>query len=179
MNIYFKKPDFIRMDILKGNRFLDGGTVGIYKNDGKVTGRKGGFLSFLVLTLDKHDPQVTSVRGLALDQIDMQAILEKMKLHLAESTGSLTLTGDTYTLAFEPRDPSRNGGVTKEIVRLDATSLLPVSTNSFEGDRLVQHAEWTSYILNAGLPDQLFDVFWDPKQLAKMGIQSVHTLPVE
>lgn len=179
MDIYFKKPRFVRMDIRKGNRFMDAGTVGIYKNDGKVTGRKGGWLSFLVLTLDKHDPSVTSVRGLALDQIDMQAILEKMQFHLAESTTTLTVSGATYELSFEPRNPSLTRGVTKEIVRLDASSLLPLSADSFEGKQLVQHAVWSSFILNAGLPDQLFDVFWDPAQLVGMGVQSVHTQPVE
>ena len=82
-------------------------------------------------------------------------------------------------IVFEPRDPSHTAGVTKEIVRLDATTLLPLSTDSFEGSKLVQHAAWSSYILNAGLPDQLFDAFWNPGQLGSMGIESIHTLPLK
>jgi outer membrane lipoprotein-sorting protein len=179
MNIYFKKPRYIRMDILKGNRFADTGSVGVYQNDGRVTGRKGGLLSFLAINVDKHDTQATTIRGLTLDESDLQATLEKMRFHLAESACRLAVGTGIYELVFEPRDPSRNGGVTKDIIRLDAVTLLPVSSDSFEGQRLVQHAEWSSYILNAGLPDQLFDVFWDPRRLAGMGLQGVHELPVK
>jgi outer membrane lipoprotein-sorting protein len=177
MNIYFKKPRCIRMDILRGNRFADAGSVGVYKNEGRVTGRKGGLLGFLAINVDKHDEQATTIRGLALDESDLQATLEKMQFHLAASACALTVGADIYEMIFEPRDPARNGGVTKDIIRLDAVTLLPVSADSFEADRLVQHAEWSSYILNAGLPDQLFDVFWDPRRLARLGIQSVHELP--
>jgi outer membrane lipoprotein-sorting protein len=179
MNIYFKKPRNIRMDILKGNRFADTGSVGIYRNDGRVTGRKGGLLGFLTVNVDKHDAQATTIRGLAMDESDLQATLEKMRFHLAESSCTLAVGAGIYEMVFEPRDPSRNGGVTKDIIRLDAVTLLPVSSDSFEADRLVQHAEWSSYILNAGLPDQLFDVFWDPRRLEGMGIRSVHELPLK
>ncbi len=179
INLYFKKPRFIRMDILKGNRFADTGSIGVYKNDGRVTGRKGGLLSIFAITVDKHDPQATTVRGLAFDEGDLQATLEKMQSYLAESACTLTVGADVYELIFEPRDPSRNRGVSKDIVRLDAATLLPVSSDSFEGNHVVQHAQWSSYILNAGLPDQLFDVYWDPQQLTNMGIQNVHTLPVK
>ncbi len=178
INFYFKRPRFIRMDILKGNRFGDTGSIGVYRNQGKVTGRKGGLLSFLAITVGKQDPQATTIRGLAFDQSDLQATLEKMRFHLSESACALIEEAGIYELLFEPRDPSRNGGVTKDIVRLDAVTLLPVSADSFEGGTLVQHAQWSSYILNAGLPDQLFDVFWDPRQLAGMGIESVHALPL-
>jgi outer membrane lipoprotein-sorting protein len=179
MNIYFKRPRFIRMDILEGNRFGDTGSVGVYRNDGKVRGRKGGLLSFIAITVNKNDPQATTIRGLTFDQSDLQATLGKMQFHLAESACTLVAVDGISELVFEPRDPSRNGGVTKDIIRLDAVTLLPVSSDSFEGDRLVQHAEWSSYILNAGLPDQLFDVFWDPGRLEGMGIRSVHALPVK
>lgn len=179
INLYFKKPRFIRMDILKGNRFGDTGSVGVYRGDGKVRGRKGGLLGFLAITVDKRDPQATTVRGLAFDESDLQATLEKMRFHLAESACTLAVSGGLYELTFEPRDPSRNGGVTKDVIRLDVVNLLPASSDSWEGAQLVQHAEWTSYLIDAHLPDQLFDVFWDPARLEGMGIPSIHSLPVE
>jgi len=180
MNIYFKKPRFIRMDILKGNIFLDAGTIGVYKNDGKVTGRKGGFLSLFAMTVDKHDPQATSVRGLAFDEIDMQAVLEKMLFHVSEGSACTVTAGEgTYELACEGRDAAANGGVTKDVVVLDAVSFLPLSTDSFEGSQLVQHAVWSSYVVNAGLPDKLFDVFWDPRQLTALGVQNISALPAQ
>jgi outer membrane lipoprotein-sorting protein len=175
MNIYFKKPRFIRMDILKGNRPGDGGSAGVYRNDGRVTARRGGILSFLSATMDKANPQVTSIRGAAIDQIDLAATLEKMRFHLSESACSLAEGSGVLELTFVPRDPSRNDGVTREIIRLDAVTLLPVSAESYEGAELVQRAQWSGYILNAGLPDNLFDVQWDPRQLEKNGIP---TLPL-
>jgi hypothetical protein len=178
IDFYFKKPRFIRMDILKGSRFGDNGAVGVLRGDGRVRGRKGGLLGILAITVDKHDPQATTVRGLAFDESDLQATLEKMRFHLAESACTLSVSGAMYELVFEPRDPSRNGGVTKDVIRLDAVTLLPASSDSWEGERLVQHAEWSTYIIDAGLPDQLFDVFWDPAQLERMGIRSIHALPL-
>jgi len=129
--------------------------------------------------VDKHDPQATTVRGLAFDESDLQATLEKMRFHLAESACTLSTAGGIHELTFEPRDPSRNGGVTKDVIRLDAVTLLPASSDSWEGERHVQPAEWSSYLLDVGLPDELFDVFWDPARLEGMGIPSIHALPVE
>ena len=143
-----------------------------------MRGRKGGLLAFLAITVDKHDPQATTIRGLAFDESDMQATLEKMRFHLAESACTLSMVGGLCELVFVPRDPSRNGGVTRDVIRLDAATLLPASSDSYEGDLLVQHAEWSSYIVDAGLPERLFDVFWDPGQLEGMGIRNVHSLPV-
>jgi hypothetical protein len=178
INFYFKKPRLIRMDILRGNRFGDTGSVGVYRGDGRVRGRKGGLLGFLAITVDKHDPQATTVRGLAFDESALQATLEKLRFHLAQSACALSVVGGRYELVFEPRDPSVNRGVTRDVIRLDAATLLPASSDSWEGERLVQHAQWSSYIIDAGLPDQLFDVFWDPGQLERMGIRSIHALPL-
>ena len=130
INFYFKKPRFIRMDILEGNRFGDTGSVGVYRNDGKVRGRKGGVLSFIAITVDKRDPQATTIRGLAFDESDLQATLEKMRFHLAESACTLSMDGGMYELAFEPRDPSLNGGVTKDVIRLDAVTLTVAPTSA-------------------------------------------------
>lgn len=179
MDVYFKKPRLIRMDVRKGNRFADTGSVGVYRGGDKVIGRKGGLLSFVVITVDKHDPQATTVRGLAFDESDLQATLEKMQFHLAESDCSLVAGAGLYELRFEARDPARNRGVTRDVIRLDIATLLPVSTDSYEGERHVQHAEWSAYILDAGLPDELFDVRWDAARLAGLGIRSVHELPLE
>jgi hypothetical protein len=133
----------------------------------------------VAITVDKHDPQATTIRGLAFDESDLQATLEKMQFHLAESDCSLVEGAGFYELVFEPRDPSRNRGVTRDVIRLDMATLLPVSTDSYEAERHVQHAEWSSYILDAGLPDELFDVRWDAGRLAGLGIRSVHGLPLE
>ncbi len=178
IDFYFKRPRLIRMDILKGNRTGDGGSVGVYKND-RVTGRKGGILGIIAITVNKHDSQATTIRGVTFDQSDMQATLEKMRFHLARSACTLTVSEDVYVLVFEPYDPAASGGVTRDVIRLDVKTLLPVSSDSFEGTKKVQHAGWAHYILNAGLPDELFDVHWDAGRLSKMGIPTIHGVSLE
>ena len=107
MNIYFKRPRFIRMDVLAGNRAGDAGGSGVYRNDGKVTGRKGGFFSFLSATVDKHNPQVTSIRGMTIDQIDLQATLEKLLLRLSTSASSIGTPDSSQPAAYRACSPCR------------------------------------------------------------------------
>jgi outer membrane lipoprotein-sorting protein len=127
--------------------------------------------------VDKHNPQVMSIRGMQIDQIDLQATVEKLLLRLSTSVSSLVVHDGVYELVFlSPGDSPE--GATKEIIRLDAATMLPISAESFEGTQLVQHAEWSDYIVNAGLPDRLFDVNWDPHQLETGGIPSVLSVPL-
>lgn len=179
IDFYFKRPRFIRMDVLEGNRFADAGSSAVYRNDGRVTGRKGGVLALFPVTVDKRNPQATTIRGLTIDQGDMLAMVESMRSHLADCTCTLSVSGTVYELAFEPRSPASIGGVTREVIRLDAATLLPVSSDSWEGSRIVQHVHWDHFILDAGLPDELFDVRWDPARLVKAGIRTIHSIPLE
>lgn len=179
INFYWRRPRFIRMDILRGSRFRDKGSVGVYLNDEMVTGRKGGWIGFLSIRVDKTDSLATTIRGVTFDQSDMLAALERMQDHLLYSECILKQSGGLYELTFLPGDTRRSGGITREEIRLDSRTLLPLQADSYEDGRLVQHIEWSSYILNAGLPPALFDVFWDPAQLEDSGIPSLHSLPVQ
>jgi hypothetical protein len=177
IDFYFKKPRLIRVDVLKSSKPGDAGSQGVSLDDGKVTGRRGGILSFLAVTFGKHEPLVTTIRGMALDEGDMRALAVRIRRGLIDGTCRLLEHPGVYEFVLQPRSSPPCGPVTKEVIRLDAGSLLPLSADGYEGERIVEHAAWTGYVLNAGLPLDLFDVHWDLGRLSRMGVLSVHGVP--
>ena len=178
INFYFKKPRKIRMDILEGNKLFDSGSVGVYSGGEYVSGRKGGIISCVPVRVGKKNPMATTIRGLTFDESDMQATLEKLQFHLKKSVITVKIISpDTYQLTCIPPDPLENAGISQDIIWINSKTLLPLSADSYEGDRLVQQAEWGNYILNAGLPDELFHIFYNPEKLVERGISSIHQLP--
>jgi outer membrane lipoprotein-sorting protein len=172
INFYFKSPGKIRVDIIEGNRLFDAGSVAVLTSGNLVEGKKGGLLSGFVAKLDKKDPLIASVRGTAIDEIGLPGILAKLKFHLTHSVNTVWIlsTGNYYLTAIV-KDPSLNGGVSKEVLILDKTTFLPVKMEGYEGDKQVVYAEWSSYIFDAGLPPELFNLNYDISSLKKLGIE--------
>lgn len=171
---YFKKPRMIRSNILEGNKAMDAGSSAVYTGGKKVTGHNGGILSGIVLELDKKDPLVTTVRGRAMDEGDLQAIIENLRFHLKDSKGSVSIlsNGDIELVGYY-EDASKNGGLSREVLVIDPKTYLPKLADGYEGDKLVEHTVWSGFILNAGLPDELFSLKYEAKNLKKMGIQTL------
>lgn len=170
INFYFKKPKLIRMDILKGNRPFDTGSVAVYHGSGKVTGHRGGILKDIVLNLPKTSALATTVRGVAIDESDMETVLKKIPYYLENGTISMTEGDDVYEFVCVPFDESENDGISKDFLRIDKKNLLVLYNERFIGNSSVQKVEWGEYIVNAGLPDELFDIDFDVGDLAKRGI---------
>src|SRR3989338_7478292 len=63
------------MRVIEGN---DRGSVLVYKN-GKVRVRRGGLISWVVLTYEPSDRDVVSVRGGRIDQSDLLFIMEVLR----------------------------------------------------------------------------------------------------
>ncbi len=180
INYYFKRPRNIRMDILKGNKAFDTGSVGVSVGDDRVTGHRGGILSVIALNVSENSPLATTVRGTTFDESDLQAILERLKFHLENSIITFEETKDNICkLTCIPHDPSMNEGISMDVICIDRGMLLPVFSERYEKDVVVQHAEWSDYIINAGLPEELFKVRYNPEELAQQKIKSIHELPAE
>jgi outer membrane lipoprotein-sorting protein len=171
MNFYFKKPRLIRIDILKGNRPFDGGSVGVYTGGDKVSGHRGGVIKGLTFNIPKDSPLATSVRGETIDQSDMYSVIERFDRNLR--SGEITVEEKYSRLEFEyiPDDPTLNDGVTRDIMWIDRQSMLIIRNERFEGEMLVQRVMWTDYIINAGLPDELFDPRFEIEELEGRGIE--------
>lgn len=170
INYYFKKPKKIRMDILHGNRPFDAGSVAVYLGGRKVTGHRGGILKPIVLRLDKTHPLATTVRGLTIDESDMETVLRRVDFYLERGTIELREQEGMYELICVPLNAAENGGITKDIVWIDRTLLLIMRNERYEKDELVQQARWSGYIINVGLPDSLFDVRFEVTDLLGLGI---------
>ncbi len=79
INFYFKKTRLIRMDIIQGNRGGDTGSIGILLDNGKVKGRKGGFLTGIAVTVNKNSRLATTIRRVTFDKSDAIAAHDRLE----------------------------------------------------------------------------------------------------
>ena len=77
---------------------------------------------------------------------------------------------DAYEFQCVPFDVSKNDGISKDVLRVNKKNLLVMYNERFSGGASVQRVQWSEYIVNAGLPDELFDIDFDVEMLAKRGI---------
>jgi len=170
INYYFKKPKLIRMDILDGNRAFDPGSVGVYTGGDKVSGHRGGIMKDITLNISKNSTLATSVRGETIDQSDMLTVIERFQFHIRNSEISLREKASHVEFSFIPYDPSANEGITRDVIWIDLETMLIIRNERYEGKDLVQQVIWSDYIINAGLPDELFDARFDVAELQGRGI---------
>ena len=158
------------MDILKGNRPFDAGSVGVYTGGDRVKGHRGGALKHIQLNLSKHNLLATTIRGVPIDESDMGTALRRVEFFL--TNGTISLQEDDKNLIFicYPFNADENEGITKDIVWVDRRNLLIVRNERYENEVLVQRVEWKDYIINAGLPDKLFDAGFNIAELEKENI---------
>ena len=170
MNYYFKKPKLIRIDILQGNRAFDRGSVGVYRGGDKVSGHRGGIMKDITLNISKDSPLATSIRGESIDRSDMATVIERFEYHVENSTARMSKKASHLEFEFVPVDPSLIDGITKDIIWIDRELMLITRSERYEGNKLVQQVFWSAYILNAGLPVELFDPGFDVHTLRGTGI---------
>jgi hypothetical protein len=77
---WYLKPGYIRMKVIKGKG--KGGEAYYDPKLNKVRGHKGGFFSFVKLTLKPDDKRVTSIRGVRIDQTTFGYILGQLKPYM-------------------------------------------------------------------------------------------------
>ena len=178
IDLYFLQPRLIRMDILKGNRPFDDGSVGVYRGGSTVDGRKGGLLSGIAVTVPKKDGMATTARGLAFDESDLLSILGRLSINPEKLIVRFEERNLMYWLEIRSQSSS-DGAAIREILAFDRNSFLPVFNEVYEGQELVQYAHWTNYILNAGLPDGLFQIRAESSLLRARGLPTVNGLPID
>jgi outer membrane lipoprotein-sorting protein len=176
VNFYFQRPRSMRMDIIIGTRFGDDGSRAVYLPSGKVEAKMRRIPFPRVLDLDHS--LVTTIRGKSLLDTDLIGIQRVLETYLA--TGSVTLRNDGRSTFFEVEhgDTADSGGLDREVIRFDARSLLPMSADGFESGALVQHFVFSDYVLNVGLPHELFNVRYDSERLVSEGIPTVVSIAV-
>ena len=176
VNFYFLRPRNMRMDIIIGTRFGDDGGRAVYLPNGKVVAKMRRIPFSRVL--DVTDSLVTTLRGKNLLDTDLIGIQRALETYTV--TGSVTFSRDDEFAIFDVfhPDPSMTNGLDREVICFDAESLLPVSADGFISGALVQHFAFSDYVLNVGLPSEVFSVRYDPKRLEEAGIPAIVEVPV-
>jgi outer membrane lipoprotein-sorting protein len=149
----FVKPSDTRMDITGG----DGkGSAVVWLGGTTVKGHQGGFLSFIKLNLDMHDPKATSIRGTTVAEANFGAIIDHIK-GLSGATIDAVADGSKTDVNVAVGDASANGNVTKEELILGANEL-PLEYYQWEGDNQVKHVVYSDIVLNPTIPDSTFQL---------------------
>jgi len=149
----FRKPFDTRMDVTEGD---DRGGAGVWRGGDTVKGHQGGFLSFIKLNLNLHDPKAVSVRGTTIADANFGALLEHIK-SLKGATIDAVPDGDLTKINVAVADPAADDNVTKEMMVL-GTNDLPVEYDQWEGDNEVKRVIYTDLALNVDIPDSTFNL---------------------
>lgn len=155
--IYFKKPALVRVEVLEG----DGGTVAVLTKEGKVKAHRGGFLAWLVLSLELDNPLVTTIRGHTLRQSHFGYMIERMKGAITNEavrvSGTQIVDGVKTYVMETPYGPPRDG-ITRDMVFVDPSTWRIKKIRSFEGGREVIKVTYSDVVINPGLDEGLFDM---------------------
>ena len=142
----FVRPNNMRMDIVGG---AGKGGVAIWNRGGTIYGHQGGFLSFVKLHLNIHDPKAVSLRGTTVAQASFGALLQRFK-GLKTSSLDATAAHGLTTLTANILNPALESGVTREVLVFGADHL-PVEYDECQGLQVVDHVRYSAYKGNVTL----------------------------
>jgi len=153
--IYFKRPGLMRIEVLEG----DPGAVAVLREDGKVRGHKGGWLSWIKLTVDLDHPLATTIRGHRMNQSHFGYMIGVMKKILVSEEARVIGEGEVegqnvYVMEVVHEKP--RGDLTRELIYVDKETWLLKKILGYEGRREVVNVTYRDIVLNPGLKDELF-----------------------
>ena len=164
---FFKKPNMVRMEILKGKHK---GTVLLYKPH-RVRLKLGkGLLSMFSFTLEPEDKRLIDLRGHGLHQSAWDWFIDQhiQLLELTESTFSGEETVDrTNTLVFmlSFKDPENIKFIAKETLWVDKEDFIPVKYILYDSEGIIiQSLRYRDIEINIDLKDELFKKFRKTKR---------------
>ena len=128
---WYLKPGYIRMKVVKGRG--KGGEVFYDPTRDKVRGHKGGFFSFVVLTLEPNDRKVTSIRGVRVDQTSFGYILSQLRPYMDAGQCKKIEMEKMKGFVCTAQKQSHHGDIWKDKVFLNG-GLLPVMWERYGKD---------------------------------------------
>jgi outer membrane lipoprotein-sorting protein len=148
---WFKRPSLLKVEVLAGDG--KGGSV-LWDGGDTVRGHEGGFLKMIVLTLNIHNPRVTSMRGATIEQGTFPWQVEHLKTikgRMSAEPGPIIDGDATDVLSVEGIDPALEQGMTKELYFISRSSNLLLRFQGFEGAQLVRESDYSDVKVNIGL----------------------------
>ena len=146
---WYLKPGYIRMKVIKGKG--KGGEVYYDPTRKKVRGHKGGFLSFVVLTLDPNDKRVTSIRGVRVDQTTFGYILAQLKPYVDAGECQVVEENGMKGPVCTAGNQAYHGDIWKEKVLFDQNNLPVVWERYGKDGTLLYRLVCRDVKLNSGL----------------------------
>lgn len=144
----FARPNNMRMDIVGG---AGKGGAAIWTGGDTVYGHQGGFLSFIKLHLNIHDPKAVSLRGKTIAEASFAALLDRVKSLKLSSLDAKTANGLT-TMSAQIEDAKPDKDITSILLVFGANHL-PVEYDEYQGANVVDHVLYSDYQGNVTLPD--------------------------
>jgi outer membrane lipoprotein-sorting protein len=153
----FAKPAHARSEIVSGP---DKGSVAVWNGGDTVRGHKGGFASFIKLTISVHDPRTTDLRGKTIDAAFYPTMIADYESggKLTEEPGTAVDGTPTDDVVLTPSDPAKLRNLTKDVLVFSRATHLPIEHMGYEGTQLVEDEHFTDIKVNPSLPESTFQM---------------------
>lgn len=140
LKVTFMKPGSSRLEIMDHSNSLYKGAKLTYKSGvDSITGRPGGAMSFMKMTLPMSDDKVTSRRGYRLDQVDTLAIVSRLvrpELN-PKLLGKTTVNGRQVAVLEYQTSGHFDPLITKELLGIDMETHFVRIHEMYAGEELV------------------------------------------
>ncbi len=158
---FFKKERKERVEITKSSDDKKVGSILVYQGGDKVQILLAKPIPILgkKFTLKVNDKKISTSRGLAFDQMDMTAMLNRLsKANVTLNFLGEGITNNRKTLLLEAVGSFKDldNEVTREVVSLDAENFLPVQEEVFVKTKTVLKINVSELKLDVGLKDDTF-----------------------
>lgn len=151
LKVTFMKPGSSHLEIVDHSNSLYKGAKLAYKSGSQsVTGRPGGAMSFMKMTLPMSDDKVTSRRGYRLDQVDTLAIVNRLirpELN-PKLLGKTTVNGRPVAVLEYQTSGHFDPLITKELLGIDMETYFVRIHEMYAGEELVYSLKLPEVQLN-------------------------------
>lgn len=154
---YFKSPNLIRFEVLKGGR--KSGSIVVRQPDGKIKGKAGGLLGRFIVSLSPNSNLLKSANGFNILKSDIETLLENAIKQLSTgrrciaSSKPLKLASKKKATVIELLNKAK--AVEQRII-VDSKSNLPIKWILFRNSRVFSETTFSFIKFNSKISNELF-----------------------
>ncbi len=161
IKVWFQKPGTSKMHLVEHTNGMFKDAKLTYKSGiDQITGRPGGAMSFMKMTLPMSDDKVTSRRSYRLDQVDTMAIVSRLvrpELN-PKLLGKTTVNGRQVAVLEYQTQNHFDPQITKELLGIDMETYFVRIHEMYAGEELVYSLKLPEVQLNQPLTAKDFEV---------------------
>lgn len=158
---YLYQPGQVRIDVLESSDASRKGVKLSYQPQGsQVRARASGMLSVVAVNLPMNDNKVKSGRQYLLNQIDLGATVQRLSQPglQTKAVGKTQFAGAEVIVIEIPAQNHFDSRITREILAIDAQTMMPRIHEMYEGDTLVYSGKIEQLQINPGFGPKAFDI---------------------